>query len=138
MKPSQKLLVVALLALLCGGCAQAGNSPPAQIERPYIPTVHHIWVTTGQPPKGKTYKVLGKVSYTEPWSAEATDAGRMQDKLAALALERYPDEVDALIEEESQVSYDGKSITVSATAIQYGPKDEPNLQKYEQVVSPPA
>ena len=61
----------------------------------------------------------------------------MVQKLRSLAFQRFSDDVDALIEEDSQISRDRKTVTVSATAIQYKAKDEPDLQKYEQVVNPP-
>jgi hypothetical protein len=144
MKPAQLSLISLLLALLCFSCAEVHNSP-AKVDPPLTPDLLHIWVTTGQPPKGKPYKVLGKISYTEPWSNEATNADRMAEKLKALGLAKYPDTLDALIKEESQLSWNGKSITVVATAIQYedsqrrGPSWGPHLMPppYLQMVVPP-
>lgn len=89
-----------------------------------------LWVTPGRPPAGKRYVVLGAVRYSEPSSTEAEDPNRMAEKLKSLALGKFPDEVDALIDENSEMSGDGKTITVSAKAIKYGPP-------YEQIVSPP-
>jgi len=43
----------------------------------------------------------------------------MQDRLKSMALEKYPDTVDAVIKEDSEVSPDGSTVTVSAEAIQY-------------------
>ena len=79
----------------------------------------HVWVTTGEPPAGKPYTKLGELKYTEPFTPDAIDASKMQDRLKAMALEKYPDTVDAVIKEDSEVSADGSTVTVSAEAIQY-------------------
>ena len=79
----------------------------------------HVWVTTGEPPAGKPYTKLGELKYTEPFTPDAIDAAKMQDRLKAMALEKYPDTVDAVIKEDSEVSPDGSTVTVSAEAIQY-------------------
>ena len=79
----------------------------------------HVWVTTGEPPAGKPYNKLGELKYTEPFTPDAIDAAKMQDRLKSMALEKYPDTVDAVIKENSEVSPDGSTVTVSAEAIQY-------------------
>ncbi len=79
----------------------------------------HIWVTTGVPPTGKEYTVLGDINYTEPFTPDAIDAAKMQDKLKKIAFDKYPDTVDAVIKEDSNVSADGSTVTVTAQAIQY-------------------
>jgi hypothetical protein len=78
-----------------------------------------VWVTTGEPPAGKPYNKLGELKYTEPFTPDAIDAAKMQDRLKAMALQKYPDTVDAVIKEDSEVSADGSTVTVSAEAIQY-------------------
>jgi hypothetical protein len=79
----------------------------------------HIWVTTGTPPPGKPYNVLGDLKYTEPFSPDAIDAAKMKDKLKSIAYAKYPDTIDAIIKENSEVSSDGSTVTVTAQAIQY-------------------
>jgi len=79
----------------------------------------HIWVTTGTPPPGKPYTVLGDLSYSVPFTPDAIDAAQMQDKLKKIAFDKYPDTVDAVIKEDSNVSSDGSTVTVTAQAIQY-------------------
>jgi hypothetical protein len=99
----------------------------------------HVWVTTGSPPPGKPYTVLGDLNYTEPFTPDAIDAAKMQDRLKKIALEKYPDTVDAVIKENSEVSNDGSTVTVTAQAIQYESSVDRNaLHKMNEglVVSP--
>jgi hypothetical protein len=64
-----------------------------------------------------------KLEYTEhinPDSiAEAIDAQKMNEQLKRMANEKYPDSVDAVISERSDVSSDGSLITVTGQAIQF-------------------
>jgi len=63
--------------------------------------------------------VLGEVRYSEPFSPEAIDTVAQQDKLKAIAYKKWPDSIDALIDEKSGLSGDGSTVTVSARAIRY-------------------
>ncbi len=81
--------------------------------------IAHIWVTTGTPPAGKPYKVLGDISYTVPFSPDAIDSAKMKDKLKNIAYKKWPDTIDAIIKEDSSVSNDGSTVTVTAQGIAY-------------------
>jgi hypothetical protein len=79
----------------------------------------HIWVTTQSPPAGKRYSTLGELSYTEAFSPDAIDEAQINDRLKNIALEKRPDMIDAIVDENQTVSGDGSQITVAGKAIQY-------------------
>lgn len=117
-------LVIALgLALglsACGAVEAERNAQAAKQQE----TVHrmdmaHIWVTTEAPPAGKPYSTLGDVTYTEPFSPDAIDEAKISDKLKKMAFEKWPDTIDAIVDENQTVSADGSSITVTGKAIAY-------------------
>ncbi|HVA78784.1 MAG TPA: hypothetical protein VNF27_12855 [Candidatus Binataceae bacterium] len=81
--------------------------------------IAHIWVTTGTPPPGKPFTVLGEINYTVPFTPDAIDAAEMKEKLKKIAYEKWPDTIDAIIKEDSSVSSDGSQVTVTAQAIAY-------------------
>jgi hypothetical protein len=122
---SLTIFKVAAIGLALNFCACAAIEAQRQAEeakkQEFVHRVDmaHIWVTTGTPPPGKKYSVLGDISYTEPFTPDAIDAAKMKEKLKKLAFDKYPDTVDAVIKEDSQVSADGSSVTVTAQAIQY-------------------
>jgi hypothetical protein len=111
------------LALGSSGCAAVGAARSAQVEK-QIAFEHrvdtaHVWVTTGAPPAGKPYSTLGELSYTEPFSPDAIDEAKISDKLKKIALEKWPDMIDAIVNENQTVSADGSQITVTGKAIQF-------------------
>ncbi len=117
-----KLAAIGLALNLCAcGAIEAQRQAEEQKKQEFVHRVDmaHIWVTTGTPPAGKAYTVLGDIKYTEPFTPDAIDAAKMQDKLKKIAYDKYPDTVDAIIKEDSSVSADGSTVTVSAQAIQY-------------------
>lgn len=117
-----KLVAIGLALSFCAcGAIEAQRQAEEQQKQQFVKRVDtaHVWVTTGEPPPGKPYTKLGELKYTEPFTPDAIDASKMQDRLKAMALEKYPDTVDAVIKEDSQVSADGSTVTVSAEAIQY-------------------
>jgi hypothetical protein len=79
----------------------------------------HIWVTTESPPAGKPYSELGDLTYTEPFSPDAIDEAKISDKLKAMAFAKWPDTIDAIVDENQTTSADGSQITVTAKAIKY-------------------
>jgi hypothetical protein len=137
-----KWLVVGL-AISVSACAAIRAERQAE-EKSHQEFVHrvdfaHVWVTTGEPPEGKPYSVLGEVRYSEPWSPDAIDTARQEDKLKAIACKRWPDRIDALIEEKSGFSADNSTVIVSAKAIHYlSSADRKALHNMddEMVVSP--
>ena len=117
-----KLVAIGLALNFCAcGAIQAQRQAEEAKKQEFVKRVDtaHVWVTTGEPPAGKPYNKLGELKYTEPFTPDAIDAAKMQDRLKSMALEKYPDTVDAVIKENSEVSPDGSTVTVSAEAIQY-------------------
>jgi hypothetical protein len=117
-----KVVAIGLALNFCAcGAIEAQRQAEEAKKQEFVTRVDtaHIWVTTGEPPAGKPYTKLGDLKYTEPFTPDAIDSAKMQDKLKAMALKQYPDTVDAVIKEDSEVSPDGSTVTVSAEAIQY-------------------
>jgi hypothetical protein len=117
-----KLMAIGLAVNFCAcGAIQAQRQAEEAKKQEFVQRVDtaHVWVTTGEPPPGKPYTKLGELKYTEPFTPDAIDAAKMQDRLKKMALDKYPDTVDAVIKEDSEVSADGSTVTVSAEAIQY-------------------
>jgi hypothetical protein len=117
-----KVVAVGLALNFCAcGAIEAQRQAEEAKKQEFVTRVDtaHIWVTTGEPPAGKPYTKLGDLKYSEPFTPDAIDSAKMQNKLKAMALQKYPDTVDAVIKEDSEVSPDGSTVTVSAEAIQY-------------------
>lgn len=116
------VLVVSAL-LLVAGCEQVqqARQEQEQKQQTFVQRVDiaHIWVTPGDPPAGKPFNVLGEVKYSEPFTPDAIDEAKIKDKLKKQAYEKWPDTLDALVDEKSEVSADGNTVSVSAKAIQY-------------------
>ncbi len=117
------IAMVTGLAMTLSACAavEAERQAQEQKQQVFVQRVDlaHVWVTPGSPPSGKPYNVLGDVTYTEPFTPDAIDEAKIKDKLKKMAYEKWPDTLDALIQEKSEVSTDGNTVTVSAKAIQY-------------------
>jgi len=79
----------------------------------------HIWVTTEAPASGKPFTELGDLTYTEPFTPDAIDEAKISDKLKAMAFAKWPDTIDAIVDENQTTSADGSQITVTAKAIKY-------------------
>jgi len=45
----------------------------------------HIWVTTQSAPADKPYSMLGELSYTEPFSPDAIDEGKISGQVEEMA-----------------------------------------------------
>jgi hypothetical protein len=116
-------LLVIGLALASSGCAAVDAARSERVEKQmafeHRVDTAHVWVTTGAPPAGKPYSTLGELSYTEPFSPDAIDEARIIDKLKKIALEKWPDMIDAIVNENQTVSADGSQITVTGKAIQF-------------------
>ncbi len=79
----------------------------------------HIWVTTEAPASGKPFTELGDLTYTVPFTHDAIDEAKISDKLKAMAFQKWPDTIDAIVDENQTTSADGSQITVTAKAIKY-------------------
>ena len=122
---SSKILTLLAIGLALGGSAcgavEAARQAQEQKQQVFEHRVDlaHIWVTTESPPAGKPYQTLGDLSYTEPFSPDAIDESKISDKLKKIALGKWPDMIDAIVNENQTVSADGSQITVTGKAIQY-------------------
>jgi len=121
MRSSKLLTWLAIgLALWISGCAAAREQ---EVEKQQVfehrVDMAHIWVTTDPPPAGKPYTELGDLTYTEPFSPDAIDEAKISDKLKAMAFAKWPDTIDAIVNEDQTTSADGSQITVTAKAIKY-------------------
>jgi hypothetical protein len=137
-----KLMMIAATVALAGcGVVEAQRQAEEQRQQQFVQRVDlaHIFVTTGTPPSGKPYTVLGELNYTEPFSPDAIDEEKIKDRLKKMAYEKWPDTIDAVVDENQQVSSDGAQVTVTAKAIQYESSvDRTALHKMNEglVVSP--
>jgi len=125
MKLSGVLKAIFALSLLASvaGCAAVEAQRKASEEKQQVfvqrVDIAHIWVTNGDAPPGKPYSVLGDLNYTEPFSPDAIDEDKVRNKLKKMAYEKYPDDIDAIIKEHTDVNDAGTQVTVSAVAIKY-------------------
>jgi hypothetical protein len=117
--------VIAAVALSACSAIQAERQAQEQKEQQTIKRmdIAHIFVTPDDSAGGKAFHVLGDLKYTEQIDptnvADAIDAHRMNERLKAMANEKYPDAVDAVIKAHSDVSSDGTVMTVTGEAIQF-------------------
>jgi hypothetical protein len=122
---SSKLLILLAIGLSVGisacGAMEAARHEQEQKQQVFEHRVDmaHIWVTTEAPASGKPYKELGDLSYTEPFTPDAIDEAKISDKLKAMAFAKWPDTIDAIVDENQTTSTDGSQITVTAKAIAY-------------------
>lgn len=75
----------------------------------------HVFVTTEGLPKNKPYVVLGELKYSEPYTPDALDQDRIENKLKAMALAQYPDQADAVIDTKGDIETSGDTTTVTVT-----------------------
>ncbi|WP_304830373.1 hypothetical protein [Candidatus Binatus sp.] len=79
----------------------------------------HIFITPGDIPAGKPYKVLGELRYSEPFSLDVIDSAKIEVRLKAMALEKYHGDADAVIKANVDVDASGETVTVTGVAIQF-------------------
>jgi hypothetical protein len=116
------LLAVGLaFALSACGAMEAARQEQVQKQQVFEHRVDmaHIWVTTEAPAAGKPFTELGDLTYTEPFTPDAIDEAKISDKLKAMAFAKWPDTIDAIVDENQTTSADGSQITVTAKAIKY-------------------
>ncbi len=138
---SLKLVMLVATVAMAGCAVAAARQAEEQRQQQFVQRVDmaHIFVTTGTPPAGKPYTVLGELNYSEPFSPDAIDEEKIKDRLKKMAYEKWPDTIDAVVDENQQVSADGSQVTVTAKAIQYESSvDRTALHKMNEglVVSP--
>jgi len=79
----------------------------------------HVFITPDDIPKGKPYKVLGDLKYTEPFSTDVIDSAKIEVRLKAMALEKYHGEADAVIKANVDVDASGENAIVTGEVIQF-------------------
>ena len=118
-----KLLVIGLAAISVSACAavEAQRQAQEQKQQQFVQRVDfaHIYVTPEDPPSNKPHSVLGEVKYSEPFTPDAINEAKIKEKLKKMAYDKWPDTLDGLYDEKTDVSTDGSTVTVSAQAIQF-------------------
>ncbi len=116
-------LLIGVAAVAVSSCAAVEATRAAQQQKQQTFVQHvdiaHIYVTPDDPPPNKPYTVLGDVTYSEPFTPDAINEAKIRDKLKSMGYAKWPDTLDALVKEKSDVSDDGSTVKVSAVAIQY-------------------
>lgn len=106
-------------ALTICGCAavQAREEQERQQQERFNTRIDmsSIFVTPGA--TDKKYTKLGDLEYTEPFSPDAIDEAKMKAKLKQMAYAKWPDDIDAVIDEKQEVS--GDIVKVTAEAIKF-------------------
>lgn len=122
---SSKILSLMAIGLAFGlsACGAMQAERQAQAEKQQEVRVRmdvaHIWVTTEDAPAGKPYTKLGDLTYSEPVTADAIEESKITARLKKMAMEKWPDDIDAIVNENTAVSADGTQFTVTAKAIKY-------------------
>jgi hypothetical protein len=113
--------IVMAFALSACGAIEAARQEEVQKQQVFEHRVDmaHIWVTTESPPAGKPYTELGELSYTVPFSPDAIDEDKITNKLKKMAYDKWPNDIDAIVDENQTTSADGSQFTVTAKAIKY-------------------
>jgi Skp family chaperone for outer membrane proteins len=111
-----RLLFVATALIVCACSAQrAPEAPPAPARAPD----RFIYVSAGDVPS-VCYHDLGGVSFTEPFTDAAMDGDgvQMATRLRALAMEKYPDQADAVINVQTEQNSIGTIVTVTGEVVE--------------------
>ena len=137
MRSSKILTLLAIglsFALSACGAMEAARQEQVQKQQVFEHRVDmaHIWVTTEAPAAGKPYTELGELKYTEPFTPDAIDEAKISDKLKAMAFAKWPDTIDAIVNEDQTSSADGSQITVTAKAITYDSSVDRNALHHMQ------
>jgi curli biogenesis system outer membrane secretion channel CsgG len=122
---SSKIVTVMAIGLAFGlsACASVTASrQEAEVKQKEVThrmDMAHIWVTTEAPPAGKPFTELGQLTYTEPFTPDAIEEAQIKERLKKMAFEKWPDTIDAVVDENQTISADGAQVTVTGKAIQY-------------------
>jgi Skp family chaperone for outer membrane proteins len=111
-----RLLFVATALIVCACSAQrAPEAPPAPARAPD----RFIYVSAGDVPS-VCYHDLGGVNFTEPFTDAAMDGDgvQMATRLRALAMEKYPDEADAVLNVQTEQNSIGTIVTVTGEVVE--------------------
>jgi len=111
-----RLLFLATALIVCACSAQrTPQAPPTPARAPD----RFIYVSAGDVPS-ECYHDLDSVTFTEPYSDAAMDGDgvQMATKLRALAMEKYPDEADAVINVHTDQNDVGTFVTVTGEVVE--------------------
>ena len=111
-----RMLFLATALTACACSAQhATAAPPTPARAPD----RFIYVSAGEVPS-VCYHDLGGVSFTEPYTDAAMDGDgvQMATRLRTLAMEKYPDEADAVINVQTQQNDVGTIVTVNGEVVE--------------------
>lgn len=111
-----RLLFLAPALIACACSAQRASQAPSTPAR--APD-RFIYVSAGDVPN-ECYHDLDSVTFTEPYSDAAMDGDgvQMAAKLRALAIEKYPDEADAVINVHTEQNDVGTLVTVTGEVVE--------------------
>jgi hypothetical protein len=112
------LLVLALYACSTIQTGQAAHEHKFQ-EFVHRADYSHIWVTPDALAVGKPFAVLGEMSFSEAVTSDSIDEAKITEKLKTMAFAKWPDTIDAIINEKQSISADGSQMMITATAIRY-------------------
>ncbi|HTQ23647.1 MAG TPA: hypothetical protein VMI09_03050 [Candidatus Binataceae bacterium] len=116
MTPLRSLMLAAILTVpACSAQHDAPAPPPAPAHAPD----RFIYVSAAGVPD-ECYHDLGPVSFTEPYTSAAMDGDGvdMANKLRALAMQKYPDQADAVINVRTEENSVGTVVTVNGDAVE--------------------
>ncbi|MGH7916915.1 MAG: hypothetical protein ACREQE_05555 [Candidatus Binataceae bacterium] len=104
-----------IAALLIAGCASRQATPVAKTRAPN----RFIYVSAQGLP-GECYRDLGTLKFNESFADASVDqnGSTAANRLRSLALETYPDTVDAVIEVRSLQNDIGTTVTVTGEAVE--------------------
>jgi hypothetical protein len=115
---------IAITAILLSACATA--KPPEAAQAPAAQNASrpagHIYVTE-ESLDTACYQKVGDVSYVEPFAAAATDPEHLEmaDELRKAAVEKYPNQVDAIINVHADDHDIGSEVLVGGEAVRLEP-----------------
>lgn len=114
-------LVVAVLGALfwmaaCKAAIQQQEQKKAEI-RYFNTTVdrERILISTGD--LSNPHEKLGDLSYSEPLNADAIDSTHINEKLRQMAIDKWGNQVDAIIDVKSAPNGDASMVTASGVAV---------------------
>ncbi len=107
------------LATAVMACACSAQQPSAAPQVPARAPDRFIYVSAQDVPS-ECYHDLGSVTFTEPFTDAAmdNDGVQMATKLRALAMEKYPDEADAVIKVQTEQNIVGTIVTVTGEVVE--------------------
>ena len=130
---ARQALALGSMLLIAGGLgacsSKAVKEAPPVVEQPLVrPTPAAPNGTSELLPERERIKVetgelalpvdqLGELDYTEEYSPRAIDDDYIDEKLRMMAVERWGDAVDAIIEVKTELSANSREVNVSAQAV---------------------